>query len=222
MRVSYVLFYTFSLAVGVGHLAVLLIYFIGLIMDKKVNYISDILSSDKLYLNLMTFFVLLQLTVCFGFVRVHAPISNATRVLIELLFLTVSWIGWCILISRFEYNGDVSRLHFMGVGLFVTGGVVYFAFLIWEMYDANREKGVSRVLVLLFISSAVLGVLFIITYFAGSSVSWIFEHCAFIAFSLAHIVLFSNDMEEEAGVSVADLFDNVRIEWECLENANSF
>ena len=209
------LFYIFSLAVGVGHLTVMLVYFFGLIRDGKVNYISDILSSNKLYMNLMTFFVLLQLTVCFGFVRVHTPASTATRVFTESLFLAVSWIGWCILISRYEVNGEVSRLHFMGVGLFVSGGVVYFAFLIWEMYD--RDKCVSGLLVLLYISSAVLGGLFLISYFAGWGVSWIFEHTAFIAFSLAHMVLFYNDMEAEAGVSVAGLFDGIRIELDLCE-----
>jgi hypothetical protein len=210
MRVSHLLFYIFSLAVGTGHLTVILVYFFGLIRDGKVNYISDILSSDKLYMNLMTFFVLLQLTVCFGFVRVHTPASNATSVLVELLFLALSWIGWCILIIQYEVNGEVSRLHYMGVGLFVCGGVVYFAFLIWELY--NRDACVSWVLILLYISSAVLGFLFIVSYFAGSGTAWIFEHTAFIAFSLAHMVLFYQDMEGEAGGSVAGLFDGVRIE----------
>ena len=68
----------FALLVGTCHIAVILVYFFGCVKDGSKNYISNILSNDKLYMNLMTFFVLLQLTVCFGFVRMHALTSSVT------------------------------------------------------------------------------------------------------------------------------------------------
>ena len=197
-----VLLSLFSLMAGIGQIVVIMVYFFGLLRDNETEFVSDLLSSnDPLFVNVMTFFVLLQLTACFGFVRLHSPDSTSTRVAIESMFLTVSWVGWCVLILRYNNNNNtdgnnnndrrgVSKLHFLGVGLFLSGGVVYFAFLMWELYSRNRNGYASAALMLLYISSVVLGGLFIIGYFSGWSCAWIFEHCAFMLFSAAHIFLF--------------------------------
>ncbi len=190
---AHVLLCVFALLVCAGHIAVILVHFFALVRDNRTNYVSDLLNHNKLYMHLMTFFVLLQLTACFGFVRLHAYFSTATRVAAESLFLSLSWIGWCVLILRFEDGEQVSRLHFLGVGLFVGGGVVYFAFLMWELYAANEREGLSGVLVLLYLASVVLGALFIFGYFSGWELAWICEHCAFVLFSLAHSYLFYLD-----------------------------
>jgi hypothetical protein len=164
-------------------------------------------------MNLNTFFVLLQLTACFGFVRLHAPLSTATRVALESMFLSVSWVGWCALNLKYNAEGEVSRFHFLGVGLFVSGGMVYFAFLMWELYVANRRQNVNWLLVLLYIMSVAFGGLFILGYFAEWAFAWIFEHFAFIVFSLAHSYLFWLDFcsaEEEEYVESA-IFNGVKI-----------
>jgi hypothetical protein len=202
----------FALLVGVCHITVILVYFFGCVGEGKATYISDILNDNKLYMNLMTFFVLLQLTACYGFVRVHARSSNVTRVLVESMFLAVSWIGWCILILQYKAHGGVSRLHFLGVGLFVSGGVVYFAFLIWEMYASNQAEDAGGVLIFLYCASVALGFLFILGFFCGWGSAWIFEHAAFIVFSLAHNYLFYVDVREEVGDLGSGIFDSLRIE----------
>ena len=194
---AHVLLFAFALLVCFGHITVILVHFFGLVGDsnRTDSYVSDLLHHNKLYMNLMTFFVLLQLTACFGFVRLHACWSTATRVAVESLFLSLSWIGWCVLIVFFEDGGQYSRLHFMGVGLFVGGGVVYFAFLMWELYVANEREGASEwVLMFLYFTSAVLALLFIIGYFSGWESAWIFEHCAFVVFSMSHGYIFSLDV----------------------------
>jgi hypothetical protein len=137
------------------------------------------------------------------------------RVFIESLFLAVAWVGWCILISKFDAGDEVSRLHFFGVGLFVSGGVVYFAFLIWELYDENQEEWVCAVLVVLYVASTVLGLLFIYGYFAGWGAAWIFEHLSFTVFSLAHFFLFYIDMSDEVEAEGFGLFDSLRIDRVC-------
>ena len=210
---AHVLLSIFALLVGLGHIAVILVYFFGLVRDKKTDFISDILFRDRLYMNLNTFFVLLQLTACFGFVRLHAPFSTATRVALESMFLSVSWVGWCALNLKYNAVGEVSRFHFLGVGLFVSGGMVYFAFLMWELYVANRRESVNWLLVLLYIMSVAFGGLFILGYFAEWAFAWIFEHFAFIVFSLAHSYLFWLDFcnaEEEEYVESA-IFSGVKI-----------
>lgn len=202
----------FALLVGISHITVILVYFFGCVKESKATYVSDMLNNDKLYMNLMTFFVLLQLTACYGFVRMHALSSNVTRVLIESFFLAVSWVGWCILLIQYKTNGDVSRLHFLGVGLFVGGGVVYFACLIWEMYASNKAEGAGGVLIFLYCASVVLGFLFILGFFFKWGSAWIFEHAAFVVFSLAHNYLFYVDVREEVGEMGHGLFDSLRIE----------
>jgi hypothetical protein len=198
----------FALSVGICHLVVILVYFFGLVHAGTAKYVSSLLSNDAMYMNLMTFFVLLQLTTCFGFVRLHTYWSTGLRIVTESLFLAISWIGWCILIICYKVEGSVSRLHYLGVGLFVTGGVIYFAFLIWELYRVNQNAYASWVLMLLYFASVFLGALFIIGFFLDWKSSWIFEHLAFTAFSLAHIFLFSVDMCAEH----ISMFKGVRIE----------
>jgi hypothetical protein len=196
----------FALVVGIGHIVVIMVYFFGLIRDNDSEFVSDLLSSDPLYVNIMTFFVLLQLTACFGLVRLNSSRSTLFRVAVESVFLAVSWVGWCILIIRYRTDNGVSKLHFLGVGLFVSGGVVYFAFLIWEMYRANGNEYANATLMLLYISSIVLGFLFIYGYFSGWGSSWVFEHCAFMLFSASHIFLFC--MESNGSSSSSDNNDN--------------
>ena len=213
MQSAHLLWSAFALTVCVCHITVILVYFMGLVENNETDYVSSILHHNRLYMNLMTFFVLLQLTACLGFVRIHARTSNATRVFVESLFLAVAWVGWCVLISKFSAGDDVSRLHFLGVGLFVGGGMVYFAFLIWEMYDVDQEEWVSAVLILLYIASVVLGLLFIYGYFSGWEAAWICEHLAFTIFSLAHFFLFYIDMNVEVEVETGvGLFDSLRID----------
>jgi hypothetical protein len=215
MQSIHLLWSAFALVVCVCHITVILVYFLGLVKDHEKDYVSSILHHDRLYMNLMTFFVLLQLTACLGFVRIHARALNAVRVFIETLFLAVAWVGWCILISKFGTGSEVSRLHFLGVGLFVSGGVVYFAFLIWELYDVDREEWVSAILIVLYVASAVLGLLFIYGYFAGWEAAWLFEHLAFTIFSLAHFFLFYIDMNNEVEARGVGLFDSLRIDLSC-------
>ncbi len=102
----------------------------------------------------------------------------------------------------------MSRLHYLGVGLLVTGGVIYFAFLIWELYQVNQNAFASWVLMLLYFASVFLGALFIVGFFLDWGSSWIFEHLAFTAFSLAHIFLFSVDM----CVGHINMLNGIRIE----------
>ena len=218
MNIARVMLSLFSLMAGIGQIVVIMVYFFGLLRDNDSEFVSDLLSSDPLFVNIMTFFVLLQLTACFGFVRIHSPDSTSTRVAIESMFLTVSWVGWCVLILRYKdpdssggdgSSGGVSKLHFLGVGLFLSGGVVYFAFLMWELYSSsnnnNRRNGnecyASATLMLLYISSVVLGGLFIVGYFSGWSSAWIFEHCAFMLFSAAHIFLFCIEANDSSSSS---------------------
>lgn len=204
----------FALVVSFGQFIVLLVYFWELVNDDKSNFVSDLLSHNRLYLNLMTFFVLLQLTACFGFVRLHSRLSSATRVAIESMFLALAWIGWCVLIVRYENGESISKMHFLGVGFFVGGGVVYFAFLIWELYEERNCD--CSILCFLYTSSVTLGALFILGYFAGWVSAWIFEHLAFMTFSLSHAYLFYLDNAcVKAGAHetqrVKCLLDGVRI-----------
>ena len=210
----------FALLVGTGHIAVILVYFFGCVRDGSKNYISNILSNNKLYMNLMTFFVLLQLTACFGFVRMHALTSSVTRVFVECMFLAVSWIGWCVLIIRYKIHGEISYLHYLGVGLFVSGGVVYFAFLIWEMYASNEDE--HSVLVFLYCATVVFAFLFILGFFSEWDCAWIFEHAAFLMFSVAHNYLFYVDVRDDVSEMGRGLFDSLRIEPKsvCFGNTN--
>jgi hypothetical protein len=192
---AHVLLSVFALTVGVGHMAVILVHLLGLIREGRASFVSDLLSHNRLYMNLNTFFVLLQFTACFGFVRLHSRTSSAARVATESLFLSLSWFGWCVLILRYEDGSNgVSKLHFLGVGLFVGGGVVYFAFLMWELYVANERECFSGLLLLLYAASVVLGALFILGYFLGWESAWICEHCGFAVFSLSHSYLFFLDV----------------------------
>lgn len=235
--VARVLLSLFALVVCVGHISVIFVHFFGLVREHKSDYVSDLLNHNKLYMNLMTFFVLLQLTACFGFVRLHARRSTVTRVAIESLFLSLSWIGWCVLIARFEDGDRVSRLHFLGVGFFVGGGVVYFACLMWELYERNAHECFSGVLVLLYIVSVFSGIFFIVGYFSDWKSAWIFEHCGFMVFSLAHSYLFYLDamMGEEGTLDEEEpqeqqtnlfverrgespmMFCNLRIQYNCIK-----
>jgi hypothetical protein len=201
----------FALLVGTGHITVILVYFLGLFRENKSDYVSDLLKNNVLYMNLMTFFVLLQLTACFGFVRLHAGRSTMTRLAIESMFLVMAWVGWCVLIV--QSHSGFSMLHFMGVGLFVGGSVVYFAFLIWELYVATECECTSRVLVVCYVTSVILCALFIFGYMLGWSSAWIFEHSAFTVFSLAHSYMFWVDAggyEERSG-----MFDDIQIDLNC-------
>ena len=223
MNVARMMLSLFALVVGFGHIIVIMVYFFGLIRNNDAEFVSDLLSSDQLYVNIMTFFVLLQLTACFGFVRLYSPDSTLCRVAVESMFLAVSWIGWCVLIIRYKSESGVSRLHFLGVGLFVSGGVVYFAFLMWEIYRRDGNEYANFTLMLLYISSIVLGFLFICGYFSGWSSSWIFEHLAFMLFSAAHIFLFcmeARDCPENNSNEASDFFNGVRIE--CDSSGQSF
>ena len=199
----------FALLVGTCHIAVILVYFFGSLKDGSRNYISHILSNNRLYMNLMTFFVLLQLSVCFVFVRMHALTSSVTRVLVECLFLAVAWIGWCVLIIQYKIHGEVSHLHFLGVGLFVGVGMVYFAFLIWEMHASSEDE--DSVLVSLYCATVVLAFLFILGFFCKWDCAWIFEHAAFLMFSVAHNYLFYADVRCDEEMR-RGLFDSLRIE----------
>ena len=213
---AHILLSVFALLVGLGHISVILVYFFGVIGDNKSDFISDILFRDRFYMNINTFFVLLQLTACFGFVRLHASSSTATRVALESIFLSVSWVGWCILNIRYNAVGEVSRMHFLGVGLFVSGGMVYFAFLMWELYVANRRESVNWLLVILYFMSIAFGALFILGYFAEWASAWIFEHFAFMVFSLAHSYLFcldlSGDIDGDELEEESTIFDGMRID----------
>jgi hypothetical protein len=212
---AHVLMTVFAMFVALGHVSVLLVYFFGVVRAKKTDFVSDILSRDRLYMNLNTFFVLLQLSACFALVRFHAPFSTAGRVAVESMFLSVSWVGWCVLNLKYNSGGEVSRMHFLGVGLFVSGGIVYFAFLMWELYMANRRERVSGLLVLLYFMSVVFGGLFILGYFAGWTIAWVFEHSAFIVFSMAHSYLFwldlCGDEDEEEEFTGSSFLNNVRL-----------
>jgi len=162
----------------------------------------------------------LQLTACFGFVRMHAMTSSVTRVFVECMFLAVSWIGWCVLIIRYKIHGEISYLHYLGVGLFVSGGVVYFAFLIMEMYASNEDE--HSVLVFLYCATVVFAFLFILGFFSEWDCAWIFEHAAFLMFTVAHNYLFYVDVRDDVSEMGRGLFDSLRIEPKsvCFGNTN--
>jgi hypothetical protein len=67
----------------------------------------------------------------------------------------------------------------------------------------------------LYVASAVLGLLFIYGYFAGWEAAWLFEHLAFTIFSLAHFFLFYIDMNNEVEARGVGLFDSLRIDLSC-------
>ena len=199
----------FALLVGVSHFIVIAFFFFGQISIGETKYVSNLISTDGLYMNIQTFFVLLQFTCCFGFVKLHSHRSAAA---LETLFLAIAWVGWSILILCYGSNSDVSDLHFMGVGLWFAGAVVYFAALIYELYSINHNIYTSSVLFLLYISSVVLGTLFVIGFFNHWASAWIFEHCSFMAFSLAHIFLFVVDLCTDTAQGDPGIFKHVRIE----------
>ena len=67
MNVARMMLSLFALVVGFGHIIVIMVYFFGLLRNNDAEFVSDLLSSDRLYVNIMTFFVLLQLTACLAY-----------------------------------------------------------------------------------------------------------------------------------------------------------
>ena len=209
----------FALLVGVCHFGVISFYFFGLVSDGKARYVSNLISSDGLYMNLQTLLVLLQLTCCFGFVRFHS--SSRTRVAVETLFLCMAWAGWLILILCYGSVSGLSNLHFCGVAIFFCGVVVYFALLILELYFYYPASlVVSRVLMGLYLVSVVFGALFVIGFFNGWGAAWVFEHLAFMAFAASHFFLFLVDLCAE-GVGGGGMFGEMKIELSHLTRQES-
>jgi hypothetical protein len=147
--------------------------------------------------------------VCFCFVRLHS--SAPWRAVVETLFLVIAWVGWLLLILCFGSVSEMSQLHFLGVGLFFSGVIVYFIFLIYERYAASDSVLVSGVLFVLYMTAVVLGALFLIGFFHGWGVAWIFEHLAFMAFSASHIFLFCVDFMCEVKHREFNMFSQCRI-----------
>jgi hypothetical protein len=210
MNVAHLVLNLCALLVGGGHFVVIVFYFAGQISLGEGKYVSNLISTDGFYMNIQTFFVLLQFTCCFGFVRLH---SRRPAAGLESLFLAVAWTGWLVLILCYGSDSDTSTLHLLGVGVFFSGIVVYFACLIYELHSINHNVFTSCVLFLLYIASIVLGTLFVVGFFSGWKAAWIFEHCSFMAFSLAHIFLFAVDVCTDTDQrSAHGMFNGVRIE----------
>jgi hypothetical protein len=202
----------FALLVGVGHAVVIGVYFGGLVSSRTPRYVSNLISSDRVYMNLMTFFVLLQLSVCFGFVRLHA---SSWRTAVETVFLAIAWVGWLVLILCFGSVSETSQLHFLGVGLFFAGVVLYFIALIYEQYQASNSVVASAVLFSLYLASMVLGALFLVGFFSGWDAAWVFEHLAFMMFAASHVFLFCVDLVcvvEASETRSSNLFSHCRID----------
>jgi hypothetical protein len=160
---------------------------------------------------MQTFCVLLQFTCCFGFVRFHSPKSTGFRVAVETFFLVLAWVGWLLLILCYGSEADLSGVHYCGVAIFFCGVVVYFALLIFELYSVSDGVVVGVVLFGLYVTSIVFGGLFLVGFFSGWGVAWVFEHLAFMAFSLAHIFLFVVDLCTDTEQEKQGMFRGVRI-----------
>jgi hypothetical protein len=209
MNAAHLLLNVLALLVGIGHFVVINIYFWGLVNSGAPQYVSNLISNNKVYMNIMTFFVLLQLSVCFGFVRLHS--STPWRAAAETVFLAVAWVGWLLLILCFGSVSEVSQLHFLGVGLFFSGVIVYFILLIYELYSSFSESVGGRVLFALYLASIVLGALFIVGFFYGWGSAWVFEHLAFMMFAASHIFLFCVDFFSSVEPQERSLFSDCRI-----------
>jgi hypothetical protein len=124
------------------------------------------------------------------------------------MFLIVAWVGWLLLILCYGSDSDLSGLHYCGVALFFCGVVVYFALLIFELYSVSVGLVVGDVLFGLYVTSIVFGTLFIVGFFSEWGMAWVFEHLAFMAFSMSHIFLFAVDVCTDAEVEKEVISDN--------------
>ena len=210
MNGAHLMLNVFALLIGLCHFVLIAVYFGGLVEDGTSRYVSNLISSDALYMNLQTLFVLLQFTCCFGFVRFHATKSTAFRVAVETMFLIIAWVGWLVLILCYGSVSELSGLHFCGVGLFFCGVVVYFMLLIFELYSVSENMVVGGVLLGLYFTSIVFGTLFMVGFFNEWGAAWVFEHLAFMTFALSHVFLFAVDVCADVEVEMG-MFKDIRI-----------
>lgn len=206
-----------AVAISVTEMCVLLVYFVPLTagvpfwtwagnhsavhaIDWDDNYVSDLLFSDMVYRQLVTSLVGLHLTVCALFVvRLNWWVENSSLLVIELVLMIVSWIGWAILTADYHTEtGAISKGHFFGTGLFVFAGMLYFplmAFNVYCRFPRQKWTGLDDMVFLLSIVSFLLcfgaAAYFIDSVLQGTEdFAWIFEHMAFIFFFAAHLFLF--------------------------------
>ena len=216
---------TLAVWTSVVELAVLIAYYCPLVwrvpwFDSKGadptpyrhSYVSDLLHSDTAYRTVVTALVALQLGLC----AVFAVQLNRRRVwccipamALELFTLFVAWLGWVLVTSVYlDANGRMTTGHVVGAGVFIGACAVYFVLLMVNVlvfYTSQwsvREWWVFFLAAFCFLLAAVVGVVFVVSFFTRQiQFGWMFEHAAFILFVAAQLWLFIVDgWLEEDGV----------------------
>jgi len=225
-----------AVAISFSEVCVLLVYFVPLTVGVPFwtwagnhsavhaiewdnNYVSDLLFNDMVYRQVVTSLVGLHLTVCAIFVvRLNWKVANSGLLVIELLLMIVSWIGWTILTADYHTaSGEISKGHFFGTGMFTFAGLLYFPLMAYNVFcrfPRQTWTGLDDLVFLLAIVSFLI-CMGAAAYFIDSVLlrteefAWIFEHTAFIFFFAAHLFLFVLD-----GLMAADL--NVPLVERCM------
>jgi hypothetical protein len=186
---------------------------------KGGRYISDFLFSDSVYRAVMTFFVALQLGVCVLYVTRLRDAKKESRnwFFVELVLFLGAWSGWSTLCAEYRNpDGSSSRVHFIGVGIFIGCSALYVAVmlsLVWYVKGkwtcaAQAEYPLA---VVFFIVSLGFGIDFIDGAIKGRDLAWLTEHPSFIFFVLSHMMLFvadSNRREHEVAAKSALVAEN--------------
>lgn len=236
----------FAVCISVLELVVLLGYCLPLVWNVRWfdlehidisqyddNYVSDLLFNDVIYKTSVSILVALQICVCAYFVVqlnqkkeggcclcVYFPVMA-----LELFTLCLAWVGWVIVTSVYlDTNGKMTTGHILGAGLFISACGVYFILIMGNVFFSYRKKWsvgecfVFVLTILCFIISAVVGCLFVVSFFDHRiQFGWVFEHAAFILFVAAHIWLFIVDGWLEEKNSTGHGVDPPDIQWNPMD-----
>jgi len=214
---------TLAIWISVAELVVLITYYWPLVWSVRwfdlehvnvkqydKNYVSDLLFHENTYRVIVSILVALQLCVCAAFVvqlnRRHVWCCIPVMAL-ELFTLCVAWVGWVIVTSVYlDSNGHMTIGHILGAGLFIAACGLYFVLIVinvlifYQTQWSQREWAVFWLAIFCFLSAAVVGCIFVASFFIKHiQFGWMFEHAAFILFVAAQLWLFVVDgmLEED-------------------------
>jgi hypothetical protein len=198
-----------SFVVGAGQLGFILYYYIPLMQWRadggggdghRDTFISDFLFSDAVYRSVMTGFVALQLCICVLFVtRLRSRHDDGPILFcVEVSLFVCAWVGWTTLCAQYTTGHSMSKVHAVGVGLFIASSLLYVLMMSYNVFllfaKFNYIAAVEFILLALFLfTSIVLGCHFIYKALEGEPSAWVTEHLAFVFFVACHMLLFFID-----------------------------
>jgi hypothetical protein len=139
---------------------------------------------------------------------------NSTWWQLDVLCICISFVGWILLNSSYESdNGAITPAHYVGTGMFMVAGLVYFISMMCNIYSRRGTHWIQFIVIVavIFLSS-LTGVAFITMHFIDICCgNWIFEHITLALFAFAHALFFTVDTPNIWEDCDKNPFENVKI-----------